>query len=300
MSAATASLAHAILRVGSKQSYFTARLMVDKNLVNDFCRAYAYFRWADDVIDVFSSSDDERISFIERQKRLVDSFYKKERPGDLVPEEKIAADLISHDKGENSGLQSFIRNMLAIIEFDANRKGRLISQQELTWYTNRLGKSVIDGIQYFIGNGHPYPTTDNRSLAAIAAHIAHLLRDMVRDTADGFINIPREYLESNGISPEDIDHPKFIAWVKDRVQLARQYFRMGKLYINQLEVLRCRIVGLWYCARFESVLDTIERDGYLLRARYNEKRKLSTWLRIVWLFPSVSFQHIFSRGLRDA
>jgi phytoene/squalene synthetase len=252
------------------------------------------------VIDVFSSSDDERISFIERQKRLVDSFYRKEQPGDLVPEEKIAADLISHDKGENSGLQSFIRNMLAIIEFDANRKGRLISQQELTWYTNRLGKSVIDGIQYFIGNGHPYPATDNRSLAAIAAHIAHLLRDMVRDTADGFINIPREYLESNGISPEDIDHPKFLAWVKDRVQLARQYFRVGKLYINQLEVLRCRIVGLWYCARFESVLDTIERDGYLLRARYNEKRKLSTWLRIVWLFPSVSFQHIFSRGLRDA
>lgn len=300
MSAATASLAHAILRVGSKQSYFTARLMVDKNLVNDFCRAYAYFRWADDVIDVFSSSDDERISFIERQKRLVDSFYRKEQPGDLVPEEKIAADLISHDKGENSGLQSFIRNMLAIIEFDANRKGRLISQQELTWYTNRLGKSVIDGLQYFIGNGHPYPATDNRSLAAIAAHIAHLLRDMVRDTADGFINIPREYLESNGISPEDIDHPKFLAWVKDRVQLARQYFRLGKRYINELEVLRCRIVGLWYCARFESVLDTIERDGYLLRAKYNEKRKLSTWLRIVWLFPSVSFQHIFSRGLRDA
>ncbi len=300
MSEASASLAHTIIRVGSKQSYFTARLMVDKNLVNDFCRAYAYFRWADDVIDVFSSSDDERISFIERQKRLVDSFYRKERPGDLVPEEEIAADLINHDRGENSGLQSFIRNMLAIIEFDANRKGRLISQQELTWYTNRLGKSVIDGLQYFIGNGHPYPTTDNRSLAAIAAHIAHLLRDMVRDTADGFINIPREYLESNGISPEDIDHPKFLAWVKDRVQLARQYFRMGKLYINQLEVLRCRIVGLWYCARFESVLDTIERDGYLLRAKYNEKRKLSTWLRILWLFPSVSFQHIFSRGLRDA
>jgi hypothetical protein len=113
------------------------------DLVNDFCRAYAYFRWADDVIDVFSRSDDERISFIERQKQLVDSFYRKERPGDLVPEEEIAADLINHDRGENSGLQSFIRNMLAIIEFDANRKGRLISQQELTWYTNRLGKSVI-------------------------------------------------------------------------------------------------------------------------------------------------------------
>ncbi|NIO72053.1 MAG: hypothetical protein GTO14_14525, partial [Anaerolineales bacterium] len=92
--------------------------MVDKDLVDDCYRAYAYFRWADDIIDISSQSSDERISFIRRQRELIDRLYRNERPDDLTPEEEIVADLISHDRGENSGLQSFIRNFLAILEFD--------------------------------------------------------------------------------------------------------------------------------------------------------------------------------------
>jgi phytoene/squalene synthetase len=300
MKDATAALARSITWAGSKQTYYTARLMVDKDLVNDFYRAYAYFRWADHVIDVSSQSDEERISFIRRQRELIDRLYRKERPDDLTPEEEMAAEFIGHDRGENSGLQSFIRNMLAIIEFDAYRKGRLISQQELTWYSDRLGKSVTDGIQYFIGNGHSYLATDSRYLAATAAHIAHLLRDMLVDTADGFINIPREYLEAHGINPENVDSPPFRNWVRGRVAQARQYFREGKRYLDELDVLRCRIVGYWYCARFEGVLDIIERDGYILRAEYNEQRKLSTWLKIAWLGISLTVRHIARRGHRGS
>jgi phytoene/squalene synthetase len=297
---ATAVLARSITRTSSKQTYYTARLMVDKDLVNDCCRAYAYFRWADDIIDISSQSSDECISFIGRQRELIDRLYRNERADDLTPEEEMAADLISHDKGENSGLQSFIRNFLAILEFDAYRKGRLISQQELTWYSNCLGKSVTDGIQYFIGNGHPYAATEDRYLAATAAHITHMLRDMVLDTADGYINIPREYLEAHGISPEDVDSPPFRAWVRGRVEKARQYFREGKRYLDELDVLRCKIAGYWYCARFEGVLDAIERDSYILRAVYNERRKLSTWLKMAWLGVSVTLRHIARRGRRDS
>jgi len=318
MSDATATLAQSITWAGSKQTYYTARLMVDKDLVDDFYRAYAYFRWADDVVDsaasteavastgaaasgeVFSQSDDERISFIRRQRELIDRLYKNERPGDLTPEEEMVADLISHDRGENSGLQSFIRYMFAVIEFDAYRKGRLISQAELTWYTNCLAKSVSDGIQYFIGNGHPYPATGERYLATIGAHIAHLLRDMSLDTADGFINIPCEYLEAHRISPGDVYSPPFRDWVRDRVELAWGYFCEGKRYLDSLDVLRCKIVGYWYCARFEGVLDTIEHDGYILRAVYNERRKLSTWLSIAWLGISVTLRHIASSLRRSS
>jgi phytoene/squalene synthetase len=296
----TAALAQSITRASSKQTYYTARLMVDKDLVSDFDRAYAYFRWADDIIDVSSQSDDERTSFISRQRELIDRLYRKERPDDLTPEEEIVADLISHDRGENSGLQSFIYNFLAVIEFDAYRKGRLISQQELTWYSNSLGKAVTDGLQYFIGNGHPYPTSDNRYLASIAAHIAHLLRDMVADTAEGFINIPREYLEAHSISPDDVDSPPFRAWVRERVEQTRQYFREGKRYLDQLDVLRCKVAGYWYCARFEGLLDTIERDDYILRAVYDERRKLSNWLKIAWVGVSVTLRHIVRRGGRGS
>ena len=131
MKSATATLAQSITWAGSKQTYTIARLMVDKDLVNDFYQAYAYFRWADDVIDVASQSDDERISFAKRQRALIDGLYGNERLDDLTPEEEIVADLISRDRGENRGLESFVRNMFAVIEFDALRKGQLISQADL-------------------------------------------------------------------------------------------------------------------------------------------------------------------------
>jgi phytoene/squalene synthetase len=291
----TAALARSITWASSKQTYYTARLMVDRGLVNDCYRAYAYFRWADNVIDISSQSSDERVSFIKRQRALIERLYAGERPDDLTLEEQTIADLISHDRQENSGLQSFIRNFLAVIEFDAYRKGRLISQEELDWYANCLGKSVTDGIQYFVGNGHPYPDTDDRYLAAIAAHITHMLRDMVPDIAEGFINIPRERLEEHSIGLEDVDSPPFRAWVRDRVNLARRYFWAGKRYLDELDVLRCKIVGHWYCARFESILDAIERDGYVLRAVYDEQRSPSAWLKIAGLGVSVTLRHIARR-----
>jgi phytoene/squalene synthetase len=305
MTVETAALARSITRASSKQSYMTARLLVDKDLVDDCCRAYGYFRWVDDIVDASPAGDgysqfrDERISFVRRQRELIDRLYRGERPGDLTPEERIIADLIGHDRGEDSGLQSFMRNFLAIIEFDARRRGRLISQQELTWYSSCLGKAVTDAIQYFIGNGHPYPTGDGHYLAATAADITHMLRDMVDDTAEGYINIPREYLEEHGISPEDVDSPPFRAWVQQRVELARQYIREGKRYIDTLDVLRCMIAAYWYCARFEGVLDTIENDGYVLRARYNRRRKPSTWFRMAWLAVCVTLQHLARRALHD-
>ena len=291
MKADTAALSRSITLTGSKQSYYTALLLVDNELVNDCLRAYAYFRWADDIIDLEAQSRAEAISFIERQKELVKCLYQNERPDSLSPKEEIIADLISHDRGENSGLQSFIRNFLAVLEFDTHRRGRLISLDELTWYSNCLGKAVTDAIQYFIQNGHPYPEGENHYLAATAAHITHMLRDMVTDITEGYVNIPAEYLEAHGIAPGDMESPPFRAWVRERVALARAYFQEGKRYLDGLDVLRCKIAGYWYCARFESVLDSIERDGYRLRAEYNERRKIVTWLKMAWLAFTISLQH---------
>ena len=56
MSEDSASLARSITWDGSKQTYIIARLLVDKELVNDFMRAYAYFRWMDNIIDVSEKS----------------------------------------------------------------------------------------------------------------------------------------------------------------------------------------------------------------------------------------------------
>lgn len=290
----TAIQSRKITWTSSKQTYFTARAVVDRELVDDFYRAYAYFRWADDIIDVFTQTNKERINFIKRQKELIDTLYSDGQPEELEKEEKILADLIRNDRSKNSGLQSFIRNMFAVISFDAYRKGNLVSQEEITNYIEILGKSVTNGLQYFIGNGHPYPDSKNRYLAAKAAHITHLLRDMTIDIADGFINIPREYVIAEGINLKEIDSSRLRNWVIDQVKQARMWFSEGKLYLDSLEVLRCKIAGYWYCARFEIVLDTIERDDYIIRSAYKERRSLINWFKFIWLTITIVHKHIAS------
>lgn len=300
MKDATAILAHQITRDSSKQSYYTARLLADRELVDDCLRAYAYFRWADDIIDHSSRTREQRVRFIKRQRALVNSLYRGEQPADLMLEEEMVADLISHDRGENSGLRSFICKFLDILEFDAHRKGQLISKQELTWYSACLGRSVTDAILYFVGNGHPPLEDDSRYLAATAAHITHMLRDMADDLADGFINIPREFLEDQGIDPMDPGGEAFRTWVRTRVNQARAYFREGKRYLDRLGVLRCKLAAYWYCARFECVLDVIERDGYVLRPKYRERDKLSSKLKMGWLAVVLTFHHVVRRGRRSS
>jgi phytoene/squalene synthetase len=290
----TAQLAHSITRKSSKQSYYTACFLADKTLADDCLKAYAYFRWADDVVDEFSSSQSERMAFVARQKQLITDLYGMRLVDGLSPEEAMIADLIQNDKRENSGLKSFIHNFFAIIEFDALRKERTISEEELKWYASRLGTAVTDAIQHFVCNEHAYPDGENRYLAATAAHITHMLRDMRSDISEGYINIPTEYIDDHDLNLEDVGNPVFRAWVRNRVELARVYFSKGKQYLDQLSVLRCKIAGYWYCARFETILDIIERDDYVLRADYGQRRSFINWLKIAGVAVSVTIRHALS------
>ena len=292
---ASAILAHKITWASSKQSYITAMLLADRDLADDCLRAYAYFRWADDMIDVSLSGSDARTVFIERQKTLINKLYRGERPGDLSPEEAMLADLIAHDRAPESGLRSFIRNFMTVIEFDSYRIGRTANRHELGVYTICLATAVMDGIQYFIGNGHPYPKTHDRNLAVTGAHITHMLRDMLEDFSVGLVNIPDEYLKAHGIGVKDVNSEQFRLWVREQVELARYCFQEGKTYIDSLDVLRCKLAGVWYCVRFECILNAIEHDGYQLRAEYRERHTLAVWVQMARLGVAVTLKHFARR-----
>ena len=209
MSNASASLARRITWASSKQSYLTAVLLADRALVDDCLRAYAYFRWADDTIDIGLLDWAGRSAFIARQRNLIEKLYRREHVDGLCREERMLADLIAHDRGTDGGLRSFIDNFMAVIAFDADRQGRPISRQELSRYTSNLATAVMDGIQYFIGNGQPYPKTHDRTLAVTAAHITHMLRDTQEDLSAGIVNVPEEYLSSGAGNLYTIDNDRF-------------------------------------------------------------------------------------------
>lgn len=275
--------ASGITKAASKQTYYTIRFLVDRDRVDDAYRAYGYFRWVDDTLDAESISGPERIAFLERQKSLLENCYRGETFRDANIQEKMLVELIQHDHEKNSGLQLYLRNMMQVMDFDVKRRDRLISQVELNEYTRWLATAVMEAIHYFIGHDDFSPHDETRYLAVAGAHIVHMLRDTFDDMQLGYYNAPHEVLETNHIERQDVQSEPYRLWVKSRVQLAREYFRAGKDYFARVENPRCRLACFAYIARFEWLLDTVEREDYRLRPQYSERKSFGTGLLMSWL-----------------
>ncbi|HET9907770.1 MAG TPA: squalene/phytoene synthase family protein [Anaerolineales bacterium] len=278
-----------ITKAASKQAYYTIRFLADRERADDAYRAYGYFRWVDDIVDSGFDSNSERSAFLERQKVLLDGCYRGERMQAATAEENMLIQLVQHDHEKCSGLQVYLRNMMKVMQFDAGRRGRLISQVELDRYTHQLSCAVTEAMHYFIGHDDFAPHTQSRYLAVAGAHIVHMLRDAYEDLQMGYYNIPREVLESGQIRPQDIQSRAYRAWVQSRIQLARMYFRAGKRQIAQIENMRCRLAGYAYVARFEWVLNTIEREAYVLRPDYSDRKSFKAKYRMGLLAVSSIF-----------
>lgn len=276
------SVAATITRESSKQTYYTILLFMDRDLIDDAYRAYAYFRWVDDFIDEHTDNQAERSAFVRRQKDLLEAYYQGLKPEVVCVEESMLVDLVSNDTGRNPGLQSYLRNMMAVMEFDAKRRGRVITHTELTEYAHTLATAVMDYMYYFIGHDDPAPLHPARYQAVTAAHITHMLRDTRDDVENGYFNIPKEYLIYHGISPQDVDTNAYRSWVCSRVQLARRFFKAGREYLAQDKNYRRRLAGYAYTARFEWILRIIERENYCLRSDYSQRRSLSASLWMGW------------------
>lgn len=282
------TLASAITKVASTQTYYTIRFLVDRELVDDAYRAYAYFRWVDDVLDAPLDSGSlpndieasKRIAFLERQHSLLESCYRGDLPRDIDMQELMLVELVQRDHERDSGLGIYLHDLMQVMNFDARRRGRFISQVELNEYTRWLATAVMECIHYFIGHDDFAPHDETRYLAVSAAHITHMLRDTYDDVQAGYYNIPREVLEAHHIGPQDVSSDAYLAWVKSRVQLAREYFKAGKGYFARVQNPRCRLACFAYIARFEWLLDTIEQENYRLRPQYSERKSISTGLRM--------------------
>ena len=284
------SPAASITKAASTQTYYTIRFLVDRERVDDAYRAYGYFRWVDDTLDAGSMTGLERSAFIGRQKSLLEKCYRGEIPREVDVQEQMLIDLIQRDHETNSGLHSYLHNMMHVMDFDSGRRGGLISQIELNEYTRWLATAVTDNLHHFIGHGQYAPHDETRYLAVSAAHITHMLRDTYDDLQSGYYNIPREILETDHIRPQDVQSDAYCAWVKGRVQLAREYFKAGRDYFSRVQNRRCRLACFAYIARFDWLLDTIEKEGYRLRPQYGERKSTRTGLRMGWLALSSTFR----------
>ncbi len=271
-----------ITRCASKQTYYTFRFLVARQHVQDAYRAYAYFRWVDDRLDCNSGTQQEKLAFLDRQHVILETCYRRESPTAVGPEEQMLVDMIAGDHAASSGLQCYLRNMMAVMSFDVERKGRLITQKELNHYTRLLSTAVTELLFFFIDRGDSAPRSTARYQAVRGAHIAHMLRDMLEDIDLGYINVPAEVVEALQVSPDDMHSQAARQWVKERVRLAHQCFYTGRKYFAQVRDSRSRLAAYAYLARFEWMLHAIERDEYHLRRAYPERKSFSAACWMVW------------------
>jgi hypothetical protein len=277
------SLAKAITKAASRQTYYTISLLVDRGRVEDAYRAYAYFRWVDDVLDAESADSDavhRREAFLDRQKALLDACLMGSPPGDVDARERMLVELVRHDRSGDVGLISYLRNMMLVMDFDVRRRGHLVSGADLDQYTRWLALAVSGAMRYFIGNGARAPDDDTRYMAVSGAHVLHMLRDTFQDVSAGYFNIPREVLEAGSIGPGDVQSAAYRAWVAKRVGLARAHLEAGAAYFRSVESLRHRLAGLAYIARFEWLIETLELDDFTVRPRYVAPRRPGGDLRM--------------------
>jgi phytoene/squalene synthetase len=276
------SRAEAITKSASRQTYYTIRLLVDRERVPDAYRAYGYFRWVDDILDAETGTMPEKLTFIQRQQSLLEACYCGEVQGALCAEEEMLVGLIHNDPDRNSGLYAYLSNMMGVMVFDVGRRGRLITRAELSEYSRLLATAVTEAMYYFIGHNEPVPCHPARYLAVTAAHITHMLRDVYEDAEAGYFNIPLEYLQKHGITAWDVESPLYRDWVRSRVRLAHRYFKEGRRRLGEVNNLRCRLAGCAYIARFEWMLKAIEKDDYCLRPEYPERKSLGAGLWMSW------------------
>ena len=285
------SLAAEITKVASKQTFYTIRLLVDGSRREAAYRAYAYFRWLDDVLDATSTpgarrSDHQgldRLRFLDRQRNVLEQCLRGGTPPDLTRHEVMLADLARSADLADGGLRSYLRNMMLVMDFDGRRRGRLVSQRELDQYTRWLAIAVTDAMEYFLGEGSAPLHDDTRYAAVQGAHVVHMLRDTFADVEAGYYNIPREVLDAHSIGPGDIESAAYRAWVESRVQLARRLLETGRAYFARVHSLRHRLAGLAYIARFQWLIDTLERERFAVRSEYAERRAVATAWRMGWL-----------------
>lgn len=277
-----ANLAAAITKAGSKQTYYTFLILADRERREQAFRCYAYFRWLDDQLDCGSGSRDEKTAFLQRQQELLEACYRREIPNEVSPEEQMLVELVRDDRDPSSGMQTYIRNMMAVMAFDVKRCGRPITAEELGEYTRLLSTAVTEVLFYLIGHNDPPPEGDSRYHAVSGAHVVHMLRDMVEDHRVGYHNFPAQFLIGRQIGLDTFHRQPFRKWVEERAGLGRRYLAVGREYISRVKNYRCRLAGFAYLARFEWMLKLIERDDYLLKEEYPERKSFRAFLWIIW------------------
>lgn len=253
-------------------TFSLAKVLIPSNKLPYFYCWYAYFRWVDDISDSHDVPLKKRLSFIEAQINLVERIYLNfqsltfNEMGECYLQE-----LITFDKNSGEVIKIYIIQMLQCIQFDIKRVGEYSTFNQLITFFNKEVLSYLNTFQFFCSSSKTYLAIKT-SPEGIAGKWAHILRDFVNDNNQKIYNLPHEDILKYDLYPFDnTDFLKdncFKNWVKDRIEEAENKFTEGKLQIKNHPSLRFKILITMLCFKYQSYLNVIKTEKYILRDNY--------------------------------
>ncbi len=233
--------ARALTRARNGRAWWALWFAFSRHGLATFEALYAYFRWADDVVDAPDRREADVRAFVARQVRIVAGQEPAESPG----EQAIVAVLAGND---GDRLRPVVEGMLAALHFDAHRGPRPISPVELERQVERVGDAFVTAL--WVCAGEPGPLPGGLAELARAACFVHVLRDREIDRTLGYENRPPG---PSGAPMADA------AWVPALAAEAEARFHKGEAALSAAMGWRTRWLLRGYAGRYRRALPAATR-----------------------------------------
>ena len=251
---------------------------------------YAYLRWVDDVVDDPNNSIPKKKEFIERQKKIIDSFQNNSEFEPLTKEEYFLFYIIEFALQKNlKKLIESVSLMIDTINWDVMRleKDGVFSRNQLKSYIHNQLKSTHGFISYFIYKEDiNYSKYENFEINNANVQM-FMLRDLKEDIDTGLINICREDIQYYNMNIRNLMEDENLSlWIKDQINLIIETLHNE---ISKIKILptKLRMLYLFFSIYYLPIVIRYRIYGYYIGS--SNKRNFIKEIRTYWqsLFISI-------------
>lgn len=249
----------AMTKKESRFGYWTSLIFFPQRQRQLLFLLYAYLRWVDDRVDREKFNFDDTYVFMRRQIEIVHASYQGKT---LIPNnsyEAMAVTAINEDRKKGSQLENMLNGFLQAINWDVQRRYKLVCQNDLNQYSLLLGRSYSEGLLFGLQLDPCDPTyAIPKNLCGIAAHWTHLLRDLRDDIKLGYTNISEEEICYYSIDFQNTETLR--QWTRVKCCQTLELFEEGRKARSVLPTYKSRAVFDLTCLKHISTINRIMKQ----------------------------------------
>jgi phytoene/squalene synthetase len=206
---------------------------------------YAYFRWADDIVDAPGRDASAVRRFMGDQAAIIEGSADPRQPAERALRRALA------DRRLGPRLLPAVERMAQALAYDACRGQGPIPEAELQRQVERIGDAFVEAI-WVCSGGRGRPSSPALLLAR-AATATHMLRDRIEDQSLGYCNLPREQFGATVPTPG----PALEAWLAVRRAELEAWFAEGLAAVDSIPERRTRALVRLLGERYREVLEDL-------------------------------------------